>query len=109
MEHAGLEDREFTSRIQCADWFDVRERALLAHATQIDPDGPWFLVSLDAQRGIWTTEECEPARSLVDTSLPEDDMFAGAMADITHIWRHGEPDDGLYPILHTAPRSCRYR
>ena len=29
-----------TTRVQCADWFPVRDEALLAHATQIDPDEP---------------------------------------------------------------------
>ncbi|MFG2425879.1 mycothiol conjugate amidase Mca [Streptomyces sp. NPDC048448] len=79
----GREDREFTTRVQCADWFEVRDRALIAHATQIDPDGLWFRVPLDVQREIWPTEEYELARSLVDTSLPEGDLFAGIPADIT--------------------------
>lgn len=82
-EKEGRTDPEFTTRVRCADWFEVRDRALLAHATQIDPDGPWFRVPLDAQREVWPTEEYELARSLVDTSLPEDDLFAGVTADIT--------------------------
>ena len=32
---------------------------------------------LDVQRGVWPTEDYELARSLVDTDLPEDDLFAG--------------------------------
>jgi mycothiol S-conjugate amidase len=66
-----------TTRIECADYFDVRDRALLAHATQIDPTSRWFKVSNDIQREVWPTEEYELARSLVDTTLPEDDLFAG--------------------------------
>ncbi|MFF3564622.1 mycothiol conjugate amidase Mca [Streptomyces sp. NPDC002574] len=81
-ERDGLEEREFTTRVPCADWFEVRDRALLAHATQIDPDGPWFRVPLDAQREVWPTEGYELARSLVDTRLPEDDLFAGITADV---------------------------
>ncbi len=50
---------------------------------QIDPDGPWFRVPLDVQREVWPTEEYELARSLVDTSLAEDDLFASVGADIT--------------------------
>ena len=66
-----------TTRVAAADWFDVRARAQLAHRTQIDPDGQWFAVPLDFQRSVWPTEDFELARSLVDTSLPEDDLFAG--------------------------------
>lgn len=80
-DEGGLTEREITTRVQCADWFDVRDRALLAHATQIDPDGPWFRVPLDVQREVWPTEEYELARSLVDTRLPEDDLFAGITVD----------------------------
>ncbi len=66
-----------TTRIPCADYYSVRDRALLAHATQIDPDGPWFAVPLEVHKLAWPTEEWELARSLVETSLPEDDLFAG--------------------------------
>ena len=33
-------DARITTRVPCADYFGVRDQALLAHATQIDPDGP---------------------------------------------------------------------
>jgi mycothiol S-conjugate amidase len=66
-----------TTRVQCADWFERRNAALIAHATQVDPNGRWFATPLDLQRAVWPTEEYELARSLVDTDLPEDDLFAG--------------------------------
>jgi len=66
-----------TTRIACAEYFPVRDRALLAHSTQVDPDGPWFAVPLEVHKSAWPTEEWELARSLVDTSIPEDDLFAG--------------------------------
>jgi mycothiol S-conjugate amidase len=66
-----------TTRVPCADYFGVRDRALLAHATQIDPHGPWFSVPLDVQMETWPTEDWQLVRSLVDTKLPEDDLFAG--------------------------------
>ena len=68
-----------TTRVECADWFDVRDRALLAHETQIDPTSRWFLVPLDIQREIWPTEDYELVRSLVDVPDPEDDLFAGVV------------------------------
>jgi mycothiol S-conjugate amidase len=66
-----------TTRIECADWFPVRDRALLAHATQIDPQGWFFTVPMELQRRVWPTEEFQLVRSLVPTALPEDDLFAG--------------------------------
>lgn len=71
------EPRPVSTRIECADFFPVRDRALLAHATQIDPDGFFFQVPHELQRRVWPTEEFELARSLVTTDLPEDDLFAG--------------------------------
>jgi mycothiol S-conjugate amidase len=70
-------ERTLTTHIPCADFFEIRDKALIAHATQIDPDGGWFKVPMDLQREVWPTEEYELAKSLVDTSLPEDDLFAG--------------------------------
>ena len=71
-----------TTRVECADWFDERDDALLAHATQIDPTSRWFTVPRDLQQEIWPTEDYELVRSLVDTELPEDDLFAGIDARV---------------------------
>ena len=70
-------DQRITTRVPCARYFPVRDRALLAHATQIDPDGPWFEVPLEVHQRAWPTEDYELARSVVDTEVPEDDLFAG--------------------------------
>jgi mycothiol S-conjugate amidase len=66
-----------TTKIECAEYFEVRDAALVAHATQIDPNSRWFAVPLEVQRDVWPFEEYELARSLVDTTLPEDDLFSG--------------------------------
>lgn len=66
-----------TTRVPCADWFETRDQALIAHATQVDPLGRWFSIPLDLQQEIWPTEDYELARSLVDATVPEDDLFAG--------------------------------
>jgi mycothiol S-conjugate amidase len=66
-----------TTRVNVSDWFERRDQALLAHATQVDPEGWFFAVPLDIQRQAWPTEDFELARSLVDSTLPEDDLFAG--------------------------------
>ncbi len=66
-----------TTRIECSEYFEVRDEALKAHATQIDPNSRWFAVPLHLQREAWPTEEYELVRSLVDSTVPEDDLFAG--------------------------------
>ncbi|MGF7237046.1 MAG: mycothiol conjugate amidase Mca [Frankia sp.] len=74
-----LEDSSrLTTRVPCADWFDVRDQALLSHATQVDPEGWWFRVPRDVQREAWPTEDYQLARSLIEVGqLPEDDLFNG--------------------------------
>ncbi|HTP16417.1 MAG TPA: mycothiol conjugate amidase Mca [Streptosporangiaceae bacterium] len=68
---------EITTRVPCGEFFGIRDQALLAHATQIDPDGHWFGCPTDAQQAAWSTEDFHLARSLVDTDKPEEDLFAG--------------------------------
>ena len=68
---------EITTRIRCGDYFEVRNQALIAHATQVDPNGGWFAVPAEVQRTAWPTEDYHLARSLVDAGRPEDDLFAG--------------------------------
>jgi mycothiol S-conjugate amidase len=71
-----------TTRVRCAEFFPVRDQALLAHATQIDPNGRWFSMPMEMQQRVWPTEDYELARSLVgdpaQTESPDDgDLFAG--------------------------------
>lgn len=66
-----------TTQIPCAEYFPIRDDALRAHATQVDPDGFWFQVPLEIQQRAWPTEDFHLARSLVETTLPESDLFAG--------------------------------
>ena len=68
---------EITTRITCGDYFPIRDAALKAHATQVDPDGAWFACPMEVQQAAWPTEDYHLARSLTDTELPEDDLFAG--------------------------------
>src|ERR671920_419024 len=76
---ADREDRgdRITTRVECGEYFEVRDDALRAHATQVDPDGFWFHVPLELQQKAWPTEDFELARSLVDSPVPESDLFAG--------------------------------
>ena len=66
-----------TTQVECAEYFEIRDEALKAHATQIDPTSRWFAIPQDLQREVWPTEEYELVRSQVDSTLPENDLFAG--------------------------------
>ncbi|WP_250001089.1 mycothiol conjugate amidase Mca [Actinoplanes sp. M2I2] len=68
---------KITTRVECGEYFEVRDEALRAHATQVDPDGFWFKIPLELQQKVWPTEDFELARSLVDSPVPESDLFAG--------------------------------
>ena len=74
-------ERRVTTRVPCADYFATRDKALLAHATQVDPEGGWFTVPLEVHMLAWPTEDFELARSHVATTLPEDDLFAGIVLE----------------------------
>lgn len=71
-----------TTRVECGDYFEQRNSALLAHATQIDPNGWFFAAPVEMQQRVWPTEEFELAASRV--GFPElgegeyeADLFAG--------------------------------
>jgi mycothiol S-conjugate amidase len=68
---------KITTRVECGEYFEVRDNALRAHATQVDPDGFWFKIPLELQQKVWPTEDFELARSVVDSPVPESDLFAG--------------------------------
>jgi mycothiol S-conjugate amidase len=79
----GVADRpdRFTTVIDVGDFLDARRRALLAHRTQIDPDGFWMRLPDDVLREVWPYEEFVLARSLVPVEIGEGeyetDLFAG--------------------------------
>ena len=75
-------DRAVTTRVECAAWFEQRDGALLAHATQVDPDGTWFRVPRGVQAQVWPTEDFEAAVSYVPVAEGEDDLFAGLPTDL---------------------------
>ncbi|MGH9179690.1 MAG: mycothiol conjugate amidase Mca [Acidimicrobiales bacterium] len=76
------EDR-ITTRIGIGPHARVRREALLAHATQIDPTSPfWFGLPPEVADTVHPYEEYALARSLVDTTFPEDDLFAGVRSGV---------------------------
>ena len=74
-DHSG--DREVTTRVHCeVAHFEVRDAALRAHATQIDPN-VWLQFPASAQHAVWPTEDFELAMAWVPVPSVEDDLFAG--------------------------------
>jgi len=72
------QDHRLTTRIDVSGYYDARVKALLAHATQIDPTSPfWFGLPHDVAATVHPWEEYILAQSLVPTEIPEDDLFAG--------------------------------
>ncbi|HJG81242.1 MAG TPA: mycothiol conjugate amidase Mca [Brevibacterium senegalense] len=77
-----------TARVPSGEYFEVRDRALIAHATQIDPNGGFFFGSRAQARRLWRSEEFELAidrtgRPPLDReqNFLESDLFAGVTDD----------------------------
>jgi mycothiol S-conjugate amidase len=72
------QDHRVTTKVAVGDHFEVRSAALRAHATQIDPTSPfWFGLPAEEAARLYPWDDYILARSLVDTTVPEDDLFAG--------------------------------
>jgi mycothiol S-conjugate amidase len=72
-------EERITTYVDTAGFGHVRGEALLAHATQIDPNSPfWFGLPPDEVAKLNDQEEYILARSLVEAPVPETDLFAGA-------------------------------
>jgi mycothiol S-conjugate amidase len=65
-----------TTKVDVADYIELRSKALLAHATQIDPDSSWFAIPDELQRRVYPWEDFTLVDSTVDVEVPEDDLFA---------------------------------
>lgn len=75
-------DHRITTRIDIAPWYSARREALLAHATQVDPNERfWFGLPDEAAAQAYPWEDYILARTRVLTDLPETDMFTGITAD----------------------------
>ena len=83
---AGFPDKDerFTTFVDVGEWLHARRAGLLAHRTQVDPEGHWMRLPDDAVRRVFPWDEYVLARSTID-SIPEgdveDDLFAGLRAD----------------------------
>ncbi len=100
-------ERAIHTHVPCADYFGDRDAALLAHATQVDPDGMWFAIPMDIQHRVHPTEDFELAQSLVSVDLPEDDLFAGlpSLVELEDLCQQpsARRADGTVETAYTAP------
>lgn len=72
------QDHRITTQVDVGDWLHVRDDALRAHATQVDPNEPfWFGLPPETVAEVYPYDDYILARSLVDLELPEDNLFAG--------------------------------
>ncbi len=75
---ADAPQEEVTTVIDVASWARVREDALLAHETQVDPNSPfWFGLPADVADALGHYDEYHLARNFTASRPPEDDLFAG--------------------------------
>jgi mycothiol S-conjugate amidase len=66
-----------TTRVEVGRFFERRDEALRAHASQVPPDSPFFFWPNELQREAWPFEDYRLAASRVATSEFEADLFQG--------------------------------
>ena len=85
------QDERITTKIDVSGHMDVRRNALLAHATQIDPNSPfWFGLPPEISNTVYPIEDYVLAKSRVPVpeglgadGAYEDDLFAGVKEGAT--------------------------
>jgi mycothiol S-conjugate amidase len=80
-EEEGFPEPVITTQVDVAKWLGRRRDALIAHATQIDPNSFWFAVPDEVIAEVYPWEDYTLVRSLVPASEPETDLFAGIDED----------------------------
>ena len=76
-----VHEPEITTQVDIGKWLPQARDALIAHATQIDPNGSWFAVPDEVVADIYPWEDYTLARSLVPAPRPERDLFAAIDED----------------------------
>ncbi len=80
-------DERFTTFVDVGDWLHRRRASLLAHRTQVDPEGFWMRLPDEVVREIFPWDEYALARSRVGELAEgetEDDLFAGVRSQEAH-------------------------
>jgi len=72
------EDHLITAKVEVEDYWGERCDALLAHATQVDPNEPfWFPLPRAVAAAVYPWDDYELAASTIETEPLEEDLFAG--------------------------------
>ena len=72
------EDHLITAKINTQDYWDNRCDALLAHATQVDPNESfWFPLPRPIAAAVYPYDDYELAMATIEVDKMEDDLFAG--------------------------------
>ena len=113
-EENGFRDPEITARVDVGEYVEVRTKALLAHATQIDPDSWWFAIPDDVIKKVYPWEDYTLITSTVETKTPEDDLFPGIDVALHHSHRLKPGRDvaaarPLASLPRPLRRPCRRR
>ena len=77
MERFGEQPDVATTRVPAGDFFDARDAALRSHSSQVSPESSFFFWPNELQRQAWPYEDFQLIDSKVETTLPENDLFAG--------------------------------
>ncbi len=77
------EDHLITAKVDAGDYWDQRCDALLAHATQVDPNEPfWFPLPRPIAAAVYPYDDYELAISTIEVDEMEDDLFAGLRGEV---------------------------
>lgn len=70
-----------TTKVEVGEYFELRDEALRAHASQVAPDSAFFFWPNDLQREAWPFEDFRLAFSRVETPEAETDLFQGIVQE----------------------------
>jgi len=71
-------DHRVTTRVDISAFYGVRRKALLAHATQVDPEEKfWFGLPDDEAAAAYPYDDYILAKSHLPLEVPESDLFTG--------------------------------
>ena len=76
-ETIGFEEPEITAQVDVSEFIELRSKALLAHATQIDPDSFWFAIPDELQKRVYPWEDYTLVASTAGVDGVEKDLFEG--------------------------------
>jgi len=77
LERFSRRPSDATARVEVGRFFERRDEALRAHASQVPPDSQFFFWPNELQREAWPFEDYRLAASRVATSEFEADLFQG--------------------------------